>query len=261
MNTELDIVLDAVKQAGARTLELAENGFETHRKADRSPVTSADLAVNQILHDTLSKQFPNDGWMSEESPDTDERLQRSRVWIIDPIDGTSYFIKGIPQYSISVALIENQEPILGVIYNPATEELFSALKGQGLHLNGKPVTTNALADKPLRILVNPSRLGRKEFKALEAHATLQPMGSIAYSLALVAAGQADGTINYDQLHEWDIAAGWLLVQEGQGIVTDSFGKTLPFNQPDPISRGVLATRQNRHKDFETLLTKRPEKKS
>ena len=260
MNTELDIVLDAIKHAGAKTLELAEKGFETHRKADRSPVTSADLAVNQILHDTLMTHFPNDGWMSEESPDTEERLQQSRVWIIDPIDGTSYFIKGIPEYSISVALIENQEPILGVVYNPVTKELFSALKGQGLWINGEPAKAGPFTDSPLKILVNPSRLGRKEFKAFEDHATLQPMGSIAYSLALVAAGRADGTINFDRLHEWDIAAGWLLVQEGQGTVTDSLGKALPFNQPDPISRGVLAARQGIDGDFETLLAKRPEKK-
>jgi myo-inositol-1(or 4)-monophosphatase len=260
MNTELDIVLEAVKRAGARTLELAEQGFETHRKADRSPVTSADLAVNDILHETFTNNFPNDGWMSEESPDTVDRLQRSRVWIIDPIDGTNYFIKGIPQYSISVALVENQQPILGVVYNPVTEELFSAIRGQGLRLNGAPVQATPSTEKHLKVLVNPSRLGRKEFKAFEDHASLQPMGSIAYSLALVAASRADGTINFDRLHEWDIAAGWLLVQEGQGTVTDSLRKPLPFNQPDPISRGVLAARQGMHELFETLVAKRSPQK-
>ena len=126
MNTELDVVLDAVRLAGTRALQLAKEGFEIHRKADHSPVTSADLAVNEILREALIGHFPNDGWMSEEDPDTPERLNKSRVWIIDPIDGTSYFIKGIPQYSFSVALIENQRPKLGVVYNPATEELFSA---------------------------------------------------------------------------------------------------------------------------------------
>ena len=261
MNHELTITMEAVKRAGIRVQQLAQDGFDIQRKADHSPVTSADLAVNAILQETLMHHFPDDGWMSEESPDTPERLQRSRVWIIDPIDGTSYFVKGLPQYSISVALIEDQQPILGIVYNPATAELFSALKGQGLYLNGEPVPTNPSATEPLTILVNPSRMGRKEFKAFEDHATLQPMGSIAYSLALVAAGKADGAINFDRLHEWDIAAGWLLVREGQGTVTDSLMNSLPFNQPDPISYGVLAARHGAQTPFESLVAKRPEKKT
>lgn len=257
MNHELDIVLAAVKKAGARALQLAKDGFDVQRKADHSPVTSADLAVNDILKESLMCHFPNDGWMSEESPDTPERLQRSRVWIIDPIDGTSYFVKGIPQYSISVALVKDQQPILGVVYNPATDEMFSALAGQGLYLNGEPVPPNPSTKVPLTILVNPSRLGRKEFKTLESHATLQPMGSIAYSLALVAAGKADGAINFDRLHEWDIAAGWLLVKEGQGFVADSSNNSLPFNQPDPVSLGVLAARPGVRESFDALVARRP----
>ncbi len=256
MNTELDVVVEAVRRAGTRVMELADQGFETHRKADLSPVTSADLAVNDILRETLMKHFPTDGWMSEESPDTPERLNKSRVWIIDPIDGTSYFVKGIPQYSISVALVEDQQPILGVVYNPATEELFSAEKGKGLHLNEKRVAFNQAASEPLTILVNPSRLNRDEFTVYKDHATLQPMGSIAYSLALVAAGQADGTINFDPLHEWDIAAGWLLVEEGQGTVSDSLRNSLSFNQPDPISHGVIAARFGAQELFEALIASR-----
>ena len=195
----------------------------------------------------------DDGWMSEENPDTPERLEKSRVWIIDPIDGTSYFIKGIPQYSISVALIENQRPILGVVYNPATEEMFSAETGKGLQLNGNRVDITSTANEPLTILMNPHRLDRKEMAAFKEDANLQPIGSIAYALALVAAGKADGTINLDRLHEWDIAAGWLLAEEGQGIVTDSFRNTLSFNQPDPISHGVLASRSGAQTSFATLL--------
>ena len=171
MKTELEVVLEAVHRAGTRVLQLAEQGFETHQKADHSPVTSADLAANDILRETLMNHFPNDGWMSEENPDTPERLKKSRVWIIDPIDGTSYFIKGVPQYSISVALAENHQPILGVVYNPATEELFSAEKGKGLYLNGKPVGVDQGANERLTILVNPSRLDRHEFTLFKDHAT------------------------------------------------------------------------------------------
>jgi len=170
-------------------------------------------------------------------------------------------IKGVPQYSISVALAENHQPILGVVYNPATEELFSAEKGKGLYLNGKPVEVNQSVSECLTILVNPSRLDRHEFIVYQDHATLQPMGSIAYSLALVAAGQADGTINFDPLHEWDIAAGWLLVHEGKGMATDFTGSPLRFNQPDPNSRGILAARSGAKEPFEVLVAKHLKKQA
>lgn len=254
MHKELEIVVDAVQRAGTRVMQLARDGFETHRKADHSPVTSADLAVNDILQESLLNDFPHDGWMSEESPDTPDRLHTSRVWVIDPIDGTSYFIKGIPQFSISVALVEQQRPILGVVYNPATEELFSAIEGQGLYLNGESVHINPSIQEPLEILVNPSRLDRNELTTYKNHGTLQPMGSIAYSLALVAIGRADGTINFDRLHEWDIAAGALLVQEGGGTYTDFNGKPIHFNQTDPSVHGVLATRYGAQDAFKSLTS-------
>ena len=132
--------------------------------------------------------------MSEENPDTSERLKKSRVWVIDPIDGTSYFIKGIPQFSISVALVEDHVPVLGIVYNPATQELFTAEKGKGLYLNGDRIEVDSIPAAGLTILVNPSRMERQDFTAYGDRCTLKPMGSIAYSLALVAAGQADGTI-------------------------------------------------------------------
>lgn len=253
MKAELEIVLEAVHRAGERAMELSTKGFETHRKVDDSPVTSADLAVNDILQETIMGYFPNDGWMSEESPDTPERIKKSRVWVIDPIDGTSYFIKGIPQFSISVALVQDHYPILGVVYNPATKELFSAEQGQGLSLNGQEVKIHQSVNSPLTVLVNPSRLSGNQLKSYHEHATLKPMGSIAYSLALVAVGQADGTINFDPLHEWDIAAGWLLVQEGKGTSTDYNGNPLLYNQIDSSVHGILAARKGAQQAFDALI--------
>lgn len=257
MKNELNIVIDAVKRAGACAMQFAKDGFEIYRKTDHSPVTSADLAINDILKETLMSHFPEDAWMSEESPDSLARLNTSRVWVIDPIDGTSYFIKGIPQFSISVALVEQQQPILGVVYNPAKDELFSALRGKGLYLNGKPLHVNPTTNDPLTILVNPSRLDRKEFQAYQTYARLQPMGSIAYSLALVAAGQADGTINFDRLHEWDVAAGCLLIQESGGTNIDSNGAPIHYNQVDPIIHGILATHLGSQEAFKELLSHTP----
>jgi len=253
MNHELDILCQAVKQAGQQAMRMAEEGFETHEKDDGSPVTSADLAVNQILQDTLLQQFPNDGWMSEESPDNSTRLTRERVWVVDPIDGTKYFMQHIPQFSISVALVKDGAPILGVVYNPATQELFSALAGKGLQMNGKPIRITMPAPSRLRILVNPSRIPRGQFTPYAKHADIQPMGSIAYTLALVATGCADGTLNFDLLHEWDVAAGWLLVHEGGGLSTDAGCQAIRYNKKDPVVHGIFAARNGVQQSFDSLI--------
>ena len=138
MHHELDV---PESRAASRCTgpEAGRGGFETHIKKDRSPVTSADLAVNQILQDMLMTAFPHDAWLSEETPDDPRRLKNNRVWIIDPIDGTKYFMRGIPQYAISVALVESHQPVVAAVYNPATDELFSAVRGSGAWLNGDPI--------------------------------------------------------------------------------------------------------------------------
>ncbi|MDD9859992.1 MAG: 3'(2'),5'-bisphosphate nucleotidase CysQ [Nitrospira sp.] len=253
MTKEHDVLCQAVRQAGQEVLKQSREGFQIYRKADSSPVTSADLAANDILHHALTTAFPDDAWLSEESPDTPGRLSQPRVWIVDPIDGTKYFIKGLPQYSISVALADHAQPVLGVIYNPATDELFSAIHGHGARLNGKPIPATDRSSGRLSLLVNPTRLGSNELQPFTGNAHLHPMGSIAYSLALVAAGHADGTVNFDPLHEWDVVAGWLLVNEAGGTTTDSHGNVIVYNQTNPLVRGIFAARHGMRQPFETLI--------
>ena len=120
---ELEVLRQAVRLAGQQALKLAAEGFETHIKKDRSPVTTADLAVNQILHERLLTAFPHDAWLSEETPDDPRRLENKRVWVIDPIDGTKYFMRGVPQYAISVALVEAHQPRSAMVYALTLAEL------------------------------------------------------------------------------------------------------------------------------------------
>lgn len=129
MDYELTILSQAMNEAGREVLRLAAAGFETFTKSDHSPVTSADLAVNQILHDRLATRFPEDGWLSEETADNEERLSRKRVWIVDPIDGTRSFVRGLPEFCLSVALVENGLPAVAAIFNPATGEFFQPFAG------------------------------------------------------------------------------------------------------------------------------------
>jgi myo-inositol-1(or 4)-monophosphatase len=244
MHHELETLRQAVRKAGAQALKLAAEGFETHIKKDRSPVTSADLAVNQILQDVLMTAFPHDAWLSEETPDDPRRLKNNRVWIIDPIDGTKYFMRGIPQYAISVALVESHQPVVAAVYNPATDELFSAVRGSGAWLNGDPIrVTSGQTHRPV-VLVNPSSLERGKFRAIEGAVECRPMGSIAYTLAVVAAGRADATLNLDGLNEWDVAGGVLLIEAAGGWVLDRNGSPVLFNQPNTTIHGMIAANKD-----------------
>jgi|CXWL01.1.fsa_nt_gi myo-inositol-1(or 4)-monophosphatase len=237
---ELTVMDTTIREAGARALQLARDGFETMTKADHSPVTTADLEVNRILHTALLTAFPEDGWLSEETADRPDRSTKRRVWILDPIDGTKYFMRGIPTYAISLALAVGQELRLGVVFNPATDEYFLAVRGAGAWLNGEPIRVKQAVSEPPHVLVNPPAFDKGRFSYLDGRARCQPLGSIAYTLAWLAAGRADGTINKAPLHEWDIAAGALLVEEAGGLLTDGNGQPLQFNQLDSSLTGVIA---------------------
>ncbi len=143
---ELATLIDSVQQAGAHVRKLVRDGFEVQTKADHSPVTTVDHEVNRILYDMQRREFPSDGWLSEESPDDLARLDHDRVWIIDPIDGTRALVNRVPEFCISAALIERGFPVVAAILNPSTNELFTAVRGGGLFLNGSRVTLSPLHD-------------------------------------------------------------------------------------------------------------------
>ncbi len=239
---ELRTLSDAIRIAGAEALRLASDGFETYTKADQSPVTSADLAVNQILQTHLLNMFPHDGWLSEESPDSPARLHKARVWVIDPIDGTKAFIRREPEFCISVALVEAGRPVVAAIFNPSTNELFSATRGGGLHLNHTPVSPHEhRADQQPVIALSLGEQQSGRFKTVEAYATSRPMRSIAWALALAASGRIHAVATFESENEWDVAAGTLLIEEAGGTMHDGSGKVLGFNRPEPRYRGIIAT--------------------
>lgn len=239
---EVKIVREVILVAGAAALRCAQEGFDTRMKADQTPVTSADLAVNHILHTRLLDAYPQDGWLSEESPDGPARLDKSRVWVIDPIDGTSAFIRREPEYCISVALVLEGRPILAAILNPSTDELYTATRGGGLHLNGAlvpPLAHNGT--EPPTIALSPWERHLGRFKTVEPHVASRPMRSIAWALALAASGRIHAVATFESQNEWDIAAGSLLVEEAGGRASDGAGQALRFNQPEPRYRGMIAT--------------------
>ena len=239
--SEMLVLHQIVRDAGKRVLELEQQGIDITIKSDQSQVTTADFEVDRILKEQLLSRYPNDGWLSEETPDDKQRLHKRRVWILDPIDGTRNFISKIPEYAISLALVDNHEPVLAVIFNPAKDEMFSAVKSKGAFLNDQPIHVKTAATDQTTCLISISPHQQKMLQALAPEITFQDFGSIAYALAIQASGQVDMTLNPGNQNEWDIAAGVLLVQEAGGLVQDRDGQPLCFNQPETTTRGVIAT--------------------
>lgn len=242
-----------LREAGKRAMDLAATGFDVQMKKDRSPVTTADLEVNRILRHMQQSHFPDDGWLSEESLDDPARLEKARVWVVDPIDGTKAFVNKLPQYCISVALIQAGMPVLGAIFNPSTDELFTATVGRGLRLNGQPMSPAAPAGEQAEVLVNPWEYRGGRWADLDGEVHCRPILSIAYSLALVAAGRTQATLTIEPENEWDVAAGVLLIQESGGSATDAEGRPFVFNQAIPRFRGVIAVSATARAELRPLL--------
>jgi myo-inositol-1(or 4)-monophosphatase len=242
LKSALAVATEATRRAGQAILSYYNSSYDVRHKSADNPVTTADLAANRILQQTLLQAFPEAGWLSEESTDHPERLRRDIVWVIDPIDGTKEFIQGIDEFVVVVALVVRQQAELAVTYNPVRQELFHACRGQGAFCNGRPirVSTTARLQKAVT-LASRSEMGRGEFAPFQDVLTVQALGSVAYKLAQVAQGQGDMTFSLVPKHEWDICAGTLLVTEAGGCVSDPQGRPFRFNQPDPLRPGVVAT--------------------
>ena len=239
---ELSQAVTAARRAGEIIRSFFDGRYTVRAKAHDHPVTDADLRANECIHAIIQQAFPNDGWLSEETRDSSDRLGRRRVWIVDPLDGTKEFIEKIPEFCVSIALVEDGVPIVGVIYNPISSELFSAARGLGMYRNGTQRRTSETSDLAnTRVLVSRSETARGEWSLFKNSFRLVPTGSVAYKLALVAAGVGDATCTLTPKHEWDVCAGAALVCEAGGQIADCNGQPLKFNQPDPIFPGMIAT--------------------
>ena len=253
MERELTLLVEAVRKAGTKVGELVRDGFEIQTKPDRSPVTTVDHEVNRILHEMQRREFPLDGWLSEESPDDPARLTHARVWIVDPIDGTKALVNRMPEFCISAALVERGVPVVAAILNPSTDELFTAVRGGGLFLDGTRVTLSPAHDFNPVIMVNAWEFRSDRWLTLAETARCRPMYSIANALALVAAGRIQAVLTIEPENEWDLAAGVLLIEESGGAVCDADGKPFIFNQPTPKFLGVIAVAATADKNLRTKL--------
>jgi len=246
-------------EAALRAARTIFDGFtpgaiEAEFKAGHDPVTEADRAVDAVLRHTLLRA--DEGWLSEESVDELTRLTKSHVWVVDPLDGTREFVKGIPEFCVSIGYVENGSPVAGGIHNPATDETFLGALDCGVLYNGQPARSSQRTDlKGAVVLASRSEMGRGEWKQFEnGELQIKAMGSVAYKLARVSAGLADITFTLTPKNEWDVAAGAALVLSSGGMVTTLQSGSLRANNRNPLLSGLIASGPNVHEDLLAVLS-------
>jgi myo-inositol-1(or 4)-monophosphatase len=221
---------------------------------DENWLTQADSESDEILKARLLGAFPDYGWLSEETADSPERLAKSRAWIVDPLDGTREFTLKVPEFCVCVALVENGKPVVGVEYNPATNQLYSASLGAGTTLDGEPARVSGVAHVSLaKVLASRSEDKRGEWDPFKPYCHVVLTGSVAFKLAELSAGNGDATFTLTPKNEWDICAGTILVTEAGGTVTGLDGEPLVFNQKSPLRPGMIASNGVLHDGLMTLI--------
>jgi myo-inositol-1(or 4)-monophosphatase len=250
---ELNTAERAAREAGRIIRTLFKGKFDVHEKSKNNPVTTADLEANRKIREILQGRFPEDGWLSEEDGDDSRRLTSSRVWIIDPIDGTKEFIEGVPQFAVSIGFVVRGRPKVAVIYNPIEDRLYRAAEGQGAELNGERIRVAPRREIHGALLLVSRSEPLRKFQIFVDLCEIQSVGSIAYRLAKVAGGEGDGTLTFRSIHEWDVCAGALMVEEAGGKVVDGNGKTLLFNRRETKHHGIVASNEKLTDEIQGLV--------
>jgi myo-inositol-1(or 4)-monophosphatase len=242
-DADLELLLTTVKQAGDIALRFHGKSPKNWSKPDNTHVTEADIAVDTFLKDTVMNVRPDDGWLSEETPDTSDRLSRRRLWIADPIDGTRLFLAGEHGWGVGMALTIDGKPVMSAIYCPSQKKLFHAVVGQGAFCNEVPLRVEGTDQRDV--------IAPKVLTPLLAEKGLQWRSGSSLPLLLrfcaAAEGTLAGTYTPGDKNDWDIAAGHLILVEAGGIVSNSFGKPISYNNEKPFQAGVVAAAATWHK--------------
>lgn len=240
--SDLALLESAAKEAGALVRDLVRKPLEVKSKGDQGPVTNVDFAVDALLHERLREARPDYGWLSEEGvDDPEQRMGKARVFMIDPIDGTAALVARIPQFTISIGIVEGETAFAGAVYNPLTDELFLGARDELATLNGVPTrVSNRSKLEGARMVGDKRRFATNKWPEPWPEMEIFQRQSIAYRLGLVASGHADATILFGSKSDWDIAAGVAIISAAGGVVTDPWGAPLRLNQQVPRSPGAVA---------------------
>jgi len=237
---DLERIENALEAAVTVFCDLTIEKRDVKYKSEHDPVTEADRRVDKLLRRLLLRE--GEGWLSEETVDDGSRLEKRRVWVVDPLDGTHEYTAGIPEYAVSIGLVEDGRAVAGGICNPATGEMILGSLETGVTLNGKPVRSRVCSRlNDAVVLASRTEVRRGQWNRFrDASFTVRPVGSVAYKLAYVAVGLADATWTLVPKHEWDVAAGAALVVAAGGTVKTLQGPAPVFNRPNPLLDGLLA---------------------
>ena len=237
----IDELAAIAAEASAYALGLWRTDFKRWEKSPGNPVCEVDLSVNTLLRERLTKLAPDAGWLSEETVDDAVRLNHRRVWVVDPIDGTRDYIHGREGWAVSIALVDGEQPVAGVLDAPAMGQVWRAEAGKGATLNGNRIAHSG------RNVFTGARTPTDVLPELDRDlVVVTKPNSIALRIAMVAAGDADLLATIRWGHEWDIAAAVLIAREAGCSVSDAIGRKLRFNTPRAEAFGVLATAPGIH---------------
>jgi myo-inositol-1(or 4)-monophosphatase len=235
---------DSVAEAGRMALGHfrpgARTSAEVHFKQGGSPVTDADLAVDRFLRRTLTALAPDFGWLSEETADGPARLGRSRVWVVDPIDGTRAFARGDPDWTVAVGVVEDGQPVAGFVFAPVIGAFYEALPGGGASLNGRPIAVTSREAVAGATLAGP-KAAVQAVEARHGAVSMAPkIHSLAYRIARVAEGALDGGLAGGASNDWDLAAAHAVLTGAGGLLIGLSGEPPRYNRPNPVHEPLAA---------------------
>jgi len=248
---DLALLESTVREAGDIARSFYGGEFKRWSKAQGSPVTEADLAVDKFLNERLRPARPDYGWLSEETDDDAERMKRDTVFIVDPIDGTVAFLKNKPYFTICAAVVHDGRPVAGVVYNPIAEECFTAVKGMGAKCNRAVIHASdreelegcrMLADKAMLAHAAWNAPPNRPWPSME----IETRNSIAYRMALVANGSFDAMLALSAKRDWDLAAADIIVTEAGGRATTHEGTIPIYNRADVLQPSIIAAGPKLH---------------
>jgi len=237
----LEQIASIATEAGKIAAGRCGTDYKTWEKVPGHPVCEVDLAVDAFLQEQLGALDPEAGWLSEETLDDSDRIERRRLWVVDPIDGTRDFLRSRPGWCVSIALVEDRVPVLGVLAAPMRDELWTAARGRGSWRNGTPLRVSPRAE------LAGARVPADTLPKVDRD--LVPVAkpnSIALRIAMVAAGEADLLATLRWGFEWDIAAAALIAEEAGATVTGALGQPLAFNTASGEAFGVLVATPGIH---------------
>ena len=256
---ELEVAVDLAKAAGKAILALYEKPLRVEQKSrdnDVEPVTQADRIANELIVNGLKAAFPSDGILAEESVDTERRLSKSRVWMVDPLDGTNGFIDGNGDFAVQIGLVEDGEPVVAVVYVPLSRVLYRAITGQGTWIERPQRETEraAVSDRQtvatMRLAASRSHRSPRMNKVVQQFGFKEEVqrGSVGIKIGLLVEQQSDVYIHLSsRTKEWDTCAPQLILTEAGGRLTDLFGRPLNYNEKDVNNRnGLVASNGASH---------------